>query len=180
MAIIFHSRHLSWVEMAFFSPCAPLTRRCREPVSREAVWCRHVDRGGAERSGNFWESEGESWLSDLLVPGPQVFLVLRCWEMVTWPCVCEMKGIMFIGLAEENTNILEELFITSSSEVEAEKARGLSMRNTSAGDRDSLCWSLWRERRGSVSDTDVTLSRTNSPKYSSDYISLEIRNFQLS
>lgn len=87
---------------------------------------------------------------------------------------------MYIGLAEENTNILEELFITSSSEVEAEKARGLSMGNTSAGDRDSLCWLLWRERRGSVSDADVTLSGTNSPKYSSDYISLEMRNFQLS
>lgn len=33
---------------------------------------------------------------------------------------------------------------------------------------------------GRVSDTAVTLSRTNSPKYSSEYISLERRSFQFS
>lgn len=51
---------------------------------------------------------------------------------------------MFIGLAEENTNILEELFRTSSSEVEAEKARG---QHLCRGQGQSLLVTVERKER---------------------------------
>lgn len=54
-------------------------------------------------------------------------------------------------------------FITSSLEVEAQKPRGLSMGNTSAGDRDSLCWSLWRERGGRVWEEESVTLLWHSP-----------------
>lgn len=80
-------------------------------------------------------------------------------------------------LKREYCNFLGRTFISGSFEVEAEKPRGLSMGNTSAGNRKSFCWSLWRGRGGQEEKCRrhslwhwCDISRTDPPKLQSSYL----------